>query len=1420
MSDTIDNDLERKSGSPSLLDAFEDSDFDALWDSSLGKAAESTAEPAQPPTSKLGGLDVNWASLGDGDFDMPGVNHSDNQLREENASDREGENPQASTANDAQSHRNADDGDLASPSKSSPHAESSKVDASKADGAETASDDSSAIDATPQHNRVDASEKQTNAETQQIQMTPEMLTSLISLQNEGIQAQRSNAAFKREASLLIDTQDFESPDAIGDSPALNSASTQDLCDEDEEETKVISPSASTQDPCDEDEEETKVISPSVDDLRVAREIDELEKDNSEIHISTELSSTTENSEKYNAEPPLDDVVRSDDAKPAVDDGVESSQREASIDAKPAVDDGVESSQREASIDAKPAVDDDSSRRDDDALNDDDSSRRDDDGARDAKESDDAELDSENLETDEISSEDEDGKPRIRVNSFEAIETFDDSCRESCLSDRARMGNFSPEGEVVTAEHEIKRDVKYDDKDCENGVDLDYVRQHRRKKLLLAAIAFMVAVLACAVAYLAYIKVQEPSVNYAQRAAFQVGSSGFDRYTTTRSGDFRAACSDSRGVVLNRDNALVAEFWPMAAGCVDVRLSEDGRKVWFVDSVGILHEVHLEKEPGFASKEIALLTDFLNVGFEVDNGFVRWFAAGENGAIFRSLALANGTITEEALPPNAKVCSGFVDNRYAYVSGESIYMNENGKTTSASLMTAKLGCTLETVLDCAYDGNGGWAVLCNNSVHIGQDGSNQAQVQLKDNTAVRAGAVNFNLLRHAHGADFITPNEWLHINGRGKASTKTFKQTLGISFDLVYAANDEMPLRGIIGNRFKEITTDGDVVDNFPTSPMTHVGGAFVAGGNYVFALFNDAKMRESRGVVWDLLAGRLVDVKDFPNELSQIHISNDGRTGFVIAESAQKRKSLTWLSFPTLNELGTEQLTSPVVSVDWSDDGAHAMLHFESGASRLYAITEKAVTAMRNYDANVVVAIGHNDLIWRISDGNVVFERIDTGALSVINEQLTTALRGQKIRAITLALASDDVLFWGDSGLWSYDVARPQLNRIIDTPVKWVSPDRTGKWVATSAGLVDMTTLGLVPNVPLQKHSSIDWLGHTEYALSRDRRTIFDFSKMTSYEVKNTPSLPFIGRGMDLHPDNNFLLGSRDDLTVLAQILPDTMSAQDDIRLSILAVMSGHNANSWCWRMAKDGATQGNGSACVSFVRTKDGAAAPIKIDNPPIAKTMHEALSQQKLPAQMYAPYAFVDDVALSIETVPAQSSVFFVVSNGTLPAPLVSESGFLPAPVKTTLKRADINIGVAVTAPQYELRALSFTPNTAVKSIRVPLLHSGAKDITVKGYDFDEDDKPIAADLSDDIRFELASLLHAKRTEISTCLTSNNANTFSLWVDENGALTAKTPNAAALDACLAPIVTYLEDERKKGALPELSTLALFDLRLDITLP
>ena len=1507
MSDTMDNDLERNSGSPSLLDAFEDSDFDVLWDSSLGKAAESEPEPAQQPESKLGGLDINWGTLGDSDLGMASLRHSDNEKSGGSLFDDKQDSTHDNRTNGESVESLTNQDKLAAEDNPTTDAPDFSKSDEMAGASQEAQSSASGLGAKQTwHNRTEETAKNQDQETQQIQMTPEMIESLINLQKEGIQVQRANSAFKPEASLLIDTQDFEKPESTSDS-------VQNLLVADGVSLKAHDD--------DDDEEETKVVTRSLEDIqRAHKEADRFERgednselannsdfdaadpgeDNSELannsdsnavalgEDNSELASDSDSDvaapEAADREDLHDDAAdRTDDtnakaarlvaqlddtdAKVADDTDAKAADIVAQLDdtdakaaqivarlvetdeksgkdtkAEPKPDKSaakaaeivamlVETDEKasKAAKAAQDKADADAATRDGDAAKDAESDTKSSKEAEsdtkssketesDTKSSKETESDDIIEDTDEILGEDEDSSPRVRVNNFEAIESFDKSCRDSCLSARARMGNFEPEGEPITATHTLGHDVTYDDKDCENGVaPVGHANPQRRKKMLLAAIVFTFAVLALVIAYAAYVKSLVPAVTYAQKAAFQIGNSTFDHYTMTQNGAFRAACSDARGVVLNRDNAIIAEFWPSTSGCVGVRMSEDGRKVWFVDSRGVLSEVNLEKDVGFAAKEIAELTDYLDFGFEVDRGVVRWFALGEGGVVVRSLALSNGVVTEQALPAQAKICSGLFANRYAYISGESIHLVEDGKTTAASLMTPKLGCSADSAIHCAYDGKGGWAVLCNNSIHQGHSGSDQAQVQLSNNTAIRSGAVAFNLLRHDKGTDFVTPKEWLHIDERGKTTTKEFKQKLGKSFALAYNG-DEMPLRGIVDHRLKEITIDGEVVDNFPSTNLSHVGNAFVAGGNYVCSLFNDAKSHRSKVAVWDLLAGRLVDSKDFQGEIRRIHISNDGSKGFVVMHGEQD--SIAWISFPTLNDLLTEQLQSGVERVDWSDDGNYAMLHFESGASRLYAFTDKGLVAKRDYDAETIVAIGHNDLIWRISGGNVVFERIESGELSVINEQLSTALRGQKIRAITLAQGSDDVLFWGEAGLWSYNVAKPQLNRVVDSPIAWVSPDRTGRWVATSAGLIDMTTLDIVPNVPLDPRSVVDWIGRSSYAVSQNRQTVFDFEQMKSYEVKSDQKLSFIGRAMDLHPVNNVVLGSRGDLTVLAEIVPNTATKESDVRASAIAVMGGNAVNAWCWRMAKDGTTQGDGNVCVSFAHKQDGTIVPIQTDNKQITNAMRKAFAPVKVEAQMYAPYTFVDDVALSIETVPAESSIFFVVGEGTMPPQLASESGFLPAPVKTTLKRSDINIGMAVTAPEYELRALSFTANTATKTIRIPLLRSAAQDIVIQGFDFDENNRPIDADLSDDIRFELASLLQAKRDAIAACLATTETKKFSLWLDENGILAAKAQADAAPDACLTPVVTYIEGERKKGALPELNSLPALELRLDITVP
>ena len=215
MSDTMDNDLERNSGSPSLLDAFEDSDFDVLWDSSLGKAAESEPEPTQRPESKLGGLDINWGTLGDSDLGMASLRHADNEksggslFNNKQDSTHENRTNSESVESLASSDKIAAEDKPTTDTPDSPQDNLAGTDEMAGASQEAQSSTSGLGAKQTWHNRSEETAKNQDQETQQIQMTPEMIESLINLQKEGNQVQRANSAIKPEASLLIDKQELE-----------------------------------------------------------------------------------------------------------------------------------------------------------------------------------------------------------------------------------------------------------------------------------------------------------------------------------------------------------------------------------------------------------------------------------------------------------------------------------------------------------------------------------------------------------------------------------------------------------------------------------------------------------------------------------------------------------------------------------------------------------------------------------------------------------------------------------------------------------------------------------------------------------------------------------------------------------------------------------------------------------------------------------------------------------------------------------------------------------------------------------------------------------------------------------------------------------------------------------------------------------
>ena len=1439
MSDTINNSTENKSNTPSLLDGFDDADFDTLWDSSLGQAgqsAQSDAEPAQTQASKLGGLDINWGSLGAGDLNF------------------------------ADDFENSDlgrkSGDSGLGSKNAPAARAQDISA-----------------------REGAFGDFGDNETRKMQMTPEMFESLRALREQTIAQKAAEKKDAQTSDISIDTDDFLDPEVPksdetdrsggfapseiapgSDGGEKNAPSEKTSAIGIKSETGAESNDGGGADAAEKSDDAFEF------DLELDIETDGGADLRSESEESSEISDKFEDScadgdkpenSGINGDKPEVSSDSGDKSDAETDSAADKDEQNADAETEAASDDskkteisadGGDKSEVSADGGDKSEVSADSGKKtygetDFAAAKSDQNADAETDSAADASgKSSKGELTTADIvkraldasladtavdeaikgvlasdETaaggDQKSGNQETGA-RAEVNSFEAIESFDEKCRENCLSERARMGRVMPEGEVVSAEHEINPDEIYPDEACAADGFAPSANQ-RVKKLLVVLVALMVCVLALVIAYAVKTVSDDHRVKYAQKASFRLASGDFDHFYATRNGNFKTACSNARGVVLDQNNALAAEYWPDMNGCLAPRISEDGRIAWFVDARHNLNEIKLESENGFAPRKIAHLNGYAGKGFDVgSDGKIRWIARNDadQSLVLRSQPIAGGNIADEPLPPGASVCDGFFGTRYAYVSGDSIHIAREDKSVSASLAAPKLGCSDKTFIACAYDGQSNWSVLCQNSIRQGSDDKVRQPVRF-ENTRIRSGASHFNLIRHEDGTDLIAASEWIRIDAGGKDSKVLFKQDLGKSFAFARSDDEKTPLRGIAGRRFKEIAADGEIIDNYPDSGLIHLGNAFVNGGSYAVSFFGDPRENVSKAVVWDINSGRLVDVKDFPGRIRGLHIAENGRLGFAVTDAPKRQ--LTWISFQTNEVLGAEDIAGDIDRVEWSDDGVYALLHFASGSSKLFEHGQNGMTLKREYGKETVVALGHNGLMWRISGENVMFERIDTGSLSVINEQLSTALRGQNIKAVLRHPGSDDVLFWGDGGLWNYSVSRRQLNNIvIGEPILWAVPDRRGRWLATSAGIVDMTTLSVAPYPTDVAPQSLDWLGSTGYALDRSRKTVYDFDGKAVVRRQSEAVLPFIGGGMDLHPTQNFILENRGDLTMLSSVSDNRSSARQSFGETPLAVMGGTDVNAWCWRAAKGNAVQGSGAACASFERLADGTPAPIPLNDPKIAKMMQSAFAQDDVAAHMYAPYVFVDDVDLTIETVPAQASVIFVVNEGTLPPQLASESGFLPAPIKTTLKRADVNIGMAVTAPSYELRALSFAPNTAKKSFRIPLLRSDAADISVSAVEFDEENRPVAVDLSDNIRFELANLIHENRDAVNACLAAQNTRSFSLWLDENGTISAKSQADAQPDACLAPIAEKIEEQRKNGALPDLTELSVPELRFGIAIP
>lgn len=998
------------------------------------------------------------------------------------------------------------------------------------------------------------------------------------------------------------------------------------------------------------------------------------------------------------------------------------------------------------------------------------------------------------------------------------------CHGIVLSERARRGSFSPENDVVTSEHAIPHDVLYDESLCEAQCG----GSSCMKSVLFVAILLLTFAIVVGIGYMVLLPGQ-PQVNYAQKAVFAAEYTQFNtNMYATPSGAFYAFCSDERGIVTNGNGELKAEFWPGSGGCAGVRLSDDGSILWFVDRFDTLFEVRLTSDDGLRPRQLGVLRNRLglNDDFEIIGNNVYWMGSDIDSGKPRLLLESPldhmdsaAAVKERALPDDALMCTGMHDGKYAYVSGNAVHMVDiSGKTLfSLSLEKDKFSCPAERAIRCSLGTDDAWAVLCSGVIYQGENQVMQPPVQYQ-NTGVRSGATPVSLLRHAQGSELVTPAEWVRLDKRGNSSVVKFEPTLGKNFGMMISHADDaekMPLVGVVDGGLARISADGKVMTSLQSGDI-HVGDAFLDNGSVAVALFNKsentASGKRSRAVLWDLRTGNPLHTFEWDDPMESVNVSPQGDLGFIIAGSdAKKLHWVKWLSGKTLGSLA---LSSPVRDISWSDDQRYALLYFEDGKTQLFELSgqenaDKKMVMKREYSPDVIVNFARQSLLWHVENHQVTLEQIETGARSVVHEKLSRVLAEADIRGVSQHPAREDVFFWGNSGIWRYLPQTQQINPVLDAAVTWVAPDRFGKWLASSAGLIEVSPLFVKPLPNVEISSPLQWVGLERYAVvshasgellwdvERDDDAYLPLKRHTPHEVR------FIGQDARLHPSKSMYLDARGQLTLLTALGTTT----DATLFNPIAAFGRTGDDSWCWRTANH-AFQGKGGVCVAF-GTEASKPSMMPTDKG-VVSFMQTQLQSGTMPSKAFAPLVFRDRVKLSITTVPADASVIFVAGDGELPKPLVSDTGLMPAPFNAEIQRDDRSFGVAVTAPDYELRALSFVPNVANVTMRIPLLKTGAQDIRIEVFDISES-TPEAVVVNEDTLIEMKSMLQNQREALNACLDTLKTKSFSMMI-KDAALTAQPGE------CLTPIVQSLQDARQTGALPELSDSTF--LRFDITLP
>ena len=1005
---------------------------------------------------------------------------------------------------------------------------------------------------------------------------------------------------------------------------------------------------------------------------------------------------------------------------------------------------------------------------------------------------------------------------------------EDDTGEIQLSERARMGRVEPENEVETSEHELSVDSYYTDAEC---VTPDPERTRRRIIWLVAAVA---GILLGAVIYFAFSLINsEVRINYTQSGIFQMSSGSYAHVYASSTTRQTVLCSDDRGIVFDQGN-FVAEFWPEAGGCREVRLSKDGKIVWFLGESGdprkdTLSYVRLEATQNASDKTTGfnpvvlkkvMLEDRIGSGFDVSGDSVFYFAkAQKEGAKpeMRQVAISNQQVVSVPLPEDALPCSGMKAHYYGYVSGDSVIIMDENKEIRASLATPKLGCSRDQVIACSIGARHSWSVLCKESVIFGEGRSVQAPVQM-DDEGIRNGSKGFVLLRSRKGTDLVTEDYWRYIDSNVDETLKLshplsspfeFGARSGKTEKALYGTDGGLPIKisratGSDGNAVAQVTPLATPEN------VTNLANLFVANGSSALVVTEDASQGEVKGRLglWNLRSGILQMVLPLDGRVIGVNVSPAGNVGFVLLKDASGL-SLVWYDWTTGSGLGKTAIAASdveITDVIWSEDVQHAIVNYESGVMELYALVNGEMQLSRSYPAGTVIAFASNDLLWRVQDGQAMYERIADGSLSVLNSALAPYLDGFVVKGITVHPASNDVVFWGPNGMLDYNSESGRVMKVTGKPIAWATPDHLGKYIVTSEGLLDLSIHSLMPLAMAEGVGRMNWSGSNKYLVSADHSSRMNITDPVEEKIlRNGIGLKLYGANAGLHPSADYVLRDRTRLTSLELVTEMSRG---------LAVFGGSGMENWCFK-SDEGHLQGVGRKCrTPAQRSEDVQLPEIPEVDPSIAKKLDPLMAPATPKSFVRHPAVFSDDVKLSVTTLPDKLNLVFIATTGELPKALAGEGDIL-SPFAGDLKR-DTNVyRVDVASEGYEARTVEFKLDRAQVDLRIPLMREGGSALNIKYTD--------SADGSDhfvpvDFDIEVRSAMVVSEKAVAKCLKRQPQKVLKLLVDGKGMLNLVADGLEDKEkACLEPVVADLVS-RSAAEMPGLSDVPM--LRMDIQFP